>query len=104
MQFKSARVSALTGSVPRKMAEGWQRVSEPCENRTLVARLTATVRLALTLSHEFMSIYRKKRYITRSVEYQGQARNTRILELKQTGPARCQCVMSMQCWTSIKLI
>ena len=39
---KSARVSALTGSVPRKMAEALQRVSALFRNRTHVARLSAT--------------------------------------------------------------
>ena len=36
--IKSVRVSALTGSVPRKMAERRQKVSAPCGNRTKVAR------------------------------------------------------------------
>ena len=43
--IKSARVSALTGSVPRKMAEALQRVlalCTVCRNRTHVARLFAT--------------------------------------------------------------
>ena len=40
--IKSACVSALTGSVPRKTATGLQRVSAPCGNRTQVARLSAT--------------------------------------------------------------
>ena len=39
---KSARVSALTGSVPHKMAKGLQENSEPCKNQTRVARLTET--------------------------------------------------------------
>ena len=41
-QYKSAHVSALTGSVPRKMAEGLQRVSAQSWNRTHVAQLTVT--------------------------------------------------------------
>ena len=40
--IKSASVSAPTGSVPRKMAKGRQRVSAHCWNRTQVARLSAT--------------------------------------------------------------
>ena len=40
--LKSASVSALTGSVPRKMAEVLQRVSALSENQTQVALLTAT--------------------------------------------------------------
>ena len=40
--IKSARVSALTGSVPRKMADAQQRVSAFIINRTQVARLSAT--------------------------------------------------------------
>ena len=42
INIKSACVSALTGWVPRKMAEGLQRVSAPCGNRTQVALLPAT--------------------------------------------------------------
>ena len=38
----SEALSALTGSVPRKMAKGRQRVSAPCGNRTQVARQSAT--------------------------------------------------------------
>ena len=48
-QYKSAHVSALTGSVPRKMAKGRQCASAPCQNRTRVARLTA---IALTTASE----------------------------------------------------
>ena len=40
--IKSASVSALMGSVPRKMAEGLQRVSAHCGNQTQVARLSTT--------------------------------------------------------------
>ena len=40
--MKSARVSSLTGSVPRKMAEAQQRVSALISNRTKVAKLTVT--------------------------------------------------------------
>ena len=40
--IQSARVSALTGSVHRKMAEGRQRVSAPSGNGTRAARLPAT--------------------------------------------------------------
>ena len=39
---KSARVSALMGSVPRKMAKWLQRVSAPNGNQTRAARLTST--------------------------------------------------------------
>ena len=35
--IKSAHVSALTGSVPRKMAEAWQRISALIRNRTHIA-------------------------------------------------------------------
>ena len=41
-QYKRACVSALTGSVPRKMVEGLQRVSALCWNQTQVAQLIAT--------------------------------------------------------------
>ena len=41
IDIKSARVSALTGSVPRKMAKRLPRVSAPCWNRTHVAQLSA---------------------------------------------------------------
>ena len=40
--IKSAHVSALTSSVPRKMAKALQRVSALIRNRTQVAKLTAT--------------------------------------------------------------
>ena len=40
--IKSARVSALTGSVPRKMAEALQKDSELIKNWTHFARLSAT--------------------------------------------------------------
>ena len=40
--IKSARVSALTGSVPRKMAEALQSVSALIRNRNKVAKLTVT--------------------------------------------------------------
>ena len=40
--IKSARVSALTGSVPRKMADVQQRISALFRNRTHVAQLSAT--------------------------------------------------------------
>ena len=39
--IKSACVSALTGSVPRKMAEGQPKVSASCWNLSLAAVLTA---------------------------------------------------------------
>ena len=39
--INSARVSALTGSVPRKMSEGLQRNSALIRNRTHIARLSA---------------------------------------------------------------
>ena len=38
----SVTVSALTGSVPRKISCWRQRVSAPCGNRTHLDRLTAT--------------------------------------------------------------
>ena len=41
--IKSARVSALTGSVPRKMAKGQKRVSARNVSRTQVARLSVTL-------------------------------------------------------------
>ena len=40
--IKSASVNALTGSVPRKMPKGQQRVLAPIRNRTQVARLSVT--------------------------------------------------------------
>ena len=40
--IKSARVSALTGSVPRKMATSRQKDSVPFENRTHISRLSTT--------------------------------------------------------------
>ena len=40
--IKSARVSALTGSVPRKMAAARQKDSTPCRSRTHVSRLSTT--------------------------------------------------------------
>ena len=39
--IKSAHVSALTGSVPRKMAKGLQRVLASCKNQIQVARHSA---------------------------------------------------------------
>ena len=47
-QYECARVSALTGSVPSKMAEGLQRVSVPCRNRIHVTSSPDSLRLALT--------------------------------------------------------
>ena len=40
--INNARVSAPTGSVPRKMAEGQHRVEAPCRNLTHIAQLTAS--------------------------------------------------------------
>ena len=39
---KSARVCALTGSVQRRMAEGWKKVSAPCWNWTRADLSTST--------------------------------------------------------------
>ena len=39
-QHKSRRVSPLTGSVPHKMAEGLQQVSELCANRSHIYYMT----------------------------------------------------------------
>ena len=58
-QYKSARVSVLSGSVPCKMAKGRQRVSALCRNWTHVARLTTTD-LHLSLSHELVYTYGRK--------------------------------------------
>ena len=60
--IKSARVSALTGSVPRKMAEAQQRVSALFRIRTHVARLTATSLKPLNRINRW-----KKRYMTRRI-------------------------------------
>ena len=48
-----ARVSAMTGSVPCKMAKGQQRFSAPYWNRSPVARLKATL-----LNHWAVGLYR----------------------------------------------
>ena len=50
--IKSARVSALAGSVTRNMADAWQRVSALFRNRTDVARLSAT-----SLYHSATGLY-----------------------------------------------
>ena len=88
----SARVSALTGSVPRKLAEALQSVLAHLRNRTQVAQLKPLVRIHCL----------KKRYMTCrisppatdffcvqdcsartfQVEYRGQTQYTRILERK----------------------
>ena len=103
-QYKSARVSVLMGSVPRKMAKGLQGVSSPGSpwgNRTQVARLTAS-----RLNHWAICSYQlaKKNgswlVVSRNLEllfcvqdchsriaqaeYQGQTRYTRILEGKRS--------------------
>ena len=93
-QCKSARVNALTGSVPRKKAEGRQRVWALYRNQTHVSRLTVT-----RLKHQAMSFY-VWLVLSRNVEpifraglsfsdfsswiltYQGQTRYTRVLNLK----------------------
>ena len=59
-QYKSTRVSSLTGSVPRKMAEGRQRVWAPCEHQTHISRLSAT-----RLNHWAIN---PQVYIDRSIE------------------------------------
>ena len=51
--IKSARVRALTGSVPRTMAEARQIVSALIRNRTHVARLSAA-----RLNHYVIGSYR----------------------------------------------
>ena len=50
--IKSTRVSALTGSVPRKMAEALQSVSALIMNQIQVARLSAT-----SLNHLAIGLY-----------------------------------------------
>ena len=49
--IKSARVSALTGSVPRKMAAERQKDSAPCGNLTLVTRLSTRALTTQPLVH-----------------------------------------------------
>ena len=57
------RVSGLTGSVPRKMAEAWQSVSTLIRNQTHIAQLTAT-----NFNHSAIgSHHRKKRCMTRRI-------------------------------------
>ena len=61
--IKSGRVSALTGSVPHKMAAALQKDSAPCGNRTHVSKLSTT-----SLNHSTIGSYQlleKKRYMTR---------------------------------------
>ena len=57
-QYKSARVSTLTGSVPRKMAKEWQRASAlaPYEDWTHVHDVPDSLRLIWPLSRDFISI------------------------------------------------
>ena len=50
--IKSAHVCALTGSVPRKMAEAWQKLSALIKNRIKVALLFAT-----HLNHSAIDLY-----------------------------------------------
>ena len=106
-QYKSLRVSALTGSVPRKMAKGCKQFQHPLrnsENWTQVARLTGNC-----LNHWAMSLYEIISIIQKNwlwlvissnleplfclqdhdcyfqiaqIKYQGQAQYTRILEHK----------------------
>ena len=51
--IKSARVSALTGSVPRKMAAARAEGSAPCRTRTCVSGLSTT-----SLNHSAIGSYR----------------------------------------------
>ena len=51
--IKSECVTALTGSVPRKMAATLQKDSAPCGNQTHVARLSTT-----SLNHSTIGSYR----------------------------------------------
>ena len=100
--IKSASVSALTGSVPRKMAEEQQRFSAPRGNRTRAARLWLTLTtkpwVCVSLQRKWYATWRVTvtcfatcnplfwgqdcRSQIAQVEYQGQARKTRILESK----------------------
>ena len=92
------RVSALTGSVPRKTAEGWQRVSVLIRNRTHVVwpdflLLTLTTKLWVRVNYiksciwliifchlqPILCIQDCHSWIVQNV-YQGQTRNTRILD------------------------
>ena len=50
--IKSARVSARTGSVPRKMAVTWQKKLAPCWNRTHATKLSTT-----SLNHQAIGSY-----------------------------------------------
>ena len=105
-QYKSARVSALTGSVQRKMVKGLQRVLARCWNRTQVALRTVThlnhwvigsyqsteensvTLLVVSRNLQQLSSFCVQDCCSRrtsriaQVECQGQARNTRTLERK----------------------
>ena len=97
--LKSARVSALTGSVPRKMAKARQRVPVLVRNRTHVARFSTpdlTTQPLVRINCMKKTVYDSSYFATCNwffgvqdcrtrifqVEYQGQTRNTRILERK----------------------
>ena len=97
--IKSARINALTGSVPRKMAEALQRVSALNRNGSHVAGLSAASLIHLAIgSYQLLkkTVYDSSYFATCNwffgvqdcrtrifqLEYQGQTRNTRILERK----------------------
>ena len=100
-QCKSACVSALTGSVPNRLAEGLQKVSEPFKNWVHVARLTMTclkhlqraissfwsskkngIWLVTTCNLEMIFCMQYCHSWIAQVEYQGQTQYTRILDSK----------------------